>query len=90
MYSLSVGRMREAAREKELQRVAVEEAEKKYAHATAEMKAQYEQELTEARQKLVDATTRELTIVFARLVFISVHGLHAAQWQRIIATDAAP
>jgi hypothetical protein len=54
-------RQREAARETELQKQAVAEAEKQFANATAEMKQAYERKLEEARQKLVEATTRELT-----------------------------
>jgi hypothetical protein len=41
----------QAARDKELQRVAVEEAEKKFAQAIAEQKTQHEQQLAEARLK---------------------------------------
>jgi hypothetical protein len=52
---------REAARDTELKRQAVAEAEKQFANASAEMKAQYEQKLEEARQKFIEATTRELT-----------------------------
>ena len=54
--------LREAAREKELIKAAVEEAEKRFAQASVEQKGQSERELQELRQKLVDATTRELTI----------------------------
>lgn len=54
-------KQREAARDTELQRLAVAEAEKQFANAAADMKLQYERELEEARQKLVEATTRELT-----------------------------
>jgi hypothetical protein len=54
-------RQREAARDTELQKLAVAEAEKQFANATAEMKEQYERKLEEERQKLVDATTRQLT-----------------------------
>ncbi|HZL78346.1 MAG TPA: DUF4041 domain-containing protein [Candidatus Limnocylindrales bacterium] len=52
---------REAARDTELKKQAVAEAEKQFANASAEMKAQYEQKLEEARQKFIEATTRELT-----------------------------
>jgi flagellar biosynthesis GTPase FlhF len=54
-------KQQEAARDTELKRQAVAEAEKQFANASAEMKAQYEEKLEEARQKLVEATTRELT-----------------------------
>jgi F0F1-type ATP synthase membrane subunit b/b' len=54
--------LREAEKEKELIRAAVEEAEKRFAQASAEQKEQSERELQELRQKLTDATTRELTI----------------------------
>ncbi len=54
-------KQQEAARDTELKRQAVAEAEKQFASASAEMKEQYERKLEEARQKLVDATTRELT-----------------------------
>jgi hypothetical protein len=54
-------KQQEAARETELQKQAVAEAEQQFANATAEMKEQYERQLEEARQKLVEATTRELT-----------------------------
>ena len=54
-------KQREAARDTELQRLAVADAEKQFANATAEMREQYERKLEEARQKLVEATTRELT-----------------------------
>jgi hypothetical protein len=54
--------MRQAAKEEELKRKAVEEAEKKFAGATAEQKAHYEQELQKLRQDLADATQRALTI----------------------------
>lgn len=55
-------RMRQAAKEEELKRKAVEEAERKYASATADQKAQYEQELQKLRQDLIDARQRALTI----------------------------
>jgi hypothetical protein len=55
-------KLREAAREKELMRVAVEEAEKRFAQASADQKAQAEKEMEELRQKLADATKREFTI----------------------------
>jgi hypothetical protein len=54
-------KQREAARDTELKRQAVTEAEKQFANASAEMKAQYEQKLEEARQNFIEATTRELT-----------------------------
>jgi hypothetical protein len=54
--------MRQAAKEEELKRQAVEEAERKFATATAEQKAHYEQELLKLRQELADATQRALTI----------------------------
>jgi T5orf172 domain. len=54
--------MRQAAKEEELKRQAVEEAERKFATATAEQKARYEQELLKLRQELADATQRALTI----------------------------
>jgi hypothetical protein len=54
-------KQQEAARDTELKRQAVAEAEKQFASASAEMKEQYERKLEEARKKLVDATTRELT-----------------------------
>lgn len=41
----------QAARDKELQRVAVEDAEKRFAQAIVEQKAQHEQQLAEARLK---------------------------------------
>jgi hypothetical protein len=52
---------REAARDTELKRQAVADAEKQFADASAEMKTKYEQKLEEARQKFIEATTRELT-----------------------------
>ena len=55
-------KMQEAARDKELIRVAVEEAEKRFAQASTEQKAQAEKEMEDLRQKLADATKRELTI----------------------------
>src|SRR5438093_7968279 len=54
--------MRQAAKEEELKRRAVEEAEQKVASATMEQKAYYEQELQRLRQELADATQRALTI----------------------------
>ena len=54
--------MREAAREEEIKRAAVEEAEKKFAQASTEQKDQLEQELKKLRQDLLDANTRKLTI----------------------------
>jgi hypothetical protein len=55
-------KMRQAAKEEEVKRQAVEEAEGKFATATAEQKAHYEQELLKLRQELADATQRALTI----------------------------
>jgi Domain of unknown function (DUF4041)/T5orf172 domain len=55
-------KIRQAAKEEELKRRAVEEAEKKFASATTEQKAQYEQELRNLREELADATRRTLTI----------------------------
>ena len=55
-------KLQEAEKEKELIRVAVEEAEKRFAAASTEQKAQSEKELTELRQKLEEATKKELTI----------------------------
>ncbi len=55
-------KLRLAAKEEELKRQAVEEAERKFSSATAEQKAQYEQELQRLRQELSDATQRALTI----------------------------
>ena len=54
--------MRQAAKEEEMKRQAVAEAEKKFAGATAEQKARYEQELQKLRQDLADATEKTLTI----------------------------
>jgi F0F1-type ATP synthase membrane subunit b/b' len=54
--------LREAEKEKALITAAVAEAEKRFAQASAEQKEQTERELHELRQKLTDATTRELTI----------------------------
>ena len=55
-------KLQEAEKEKDLIRVAVEEAEKRFAAASAEQKAESEKELTELRQKLEEATKKELTI----------------------------
>ncbi|MDB6019682.1 MAG: hypothetical protein JWR19_4171 [Pedosphaera sp.] len=55
-------KLREAEKEKDLIRAAVEEAEKRFSQASAEQKVQSEKELEELRQKLADATKRELTI----------------------------
>lgn len=55
-------KLREAEKEKELIRVAMEEAEKRVAAASAEHKAATEKELQELRQKLDEATKKELTI----------------------------
>src|SRR5438552_761363 len=55
-------KMRQAAKEEELKKQAVEEAEQKFATATTEQKAYYEQELQRLRQELADATQRALTI----------------------------
>jgi hypothetical protein len=54
--------MRQAAKEEELKKRAVEEAEKRFASATTEQKAHYEQELQKLREELADATRRALTI----------------------------
>jgi hypothetical protein len=54
--------LQEAEREKELMRVAVEEAEKRFAAASDEQKKESEKQLLELRQKLDEATRRELTI----------------------------
>src|SRR5438094_1482811 len=54
--------MRQAAKEEELKRRAVEEAEKRFASATTEQKAHYEQQLQQLREELADATQRALTI----------------------------
>src|SRR5207249_3717126 len=55
-------KLSEAARDRELIRVAVEEAEKRFAQASTEQKAQAAKEMDDLRQKLDDATKRELTI----------------------------
>ncbi|HXP63529.1 MAG TPA: DUF4041 domain-containing protein [Dongiaceae bacterium] len=55
-------KLREAGKEKELTRAAVEEAEKRFATASAEQKAESEKELLELRQRLEEATRKELTI----------------------------
>lgn len=55
-------KMRQAAKEEELKRKAVEDAEKKFAGASAEQKARYEQELEKLRQDLAEATEKTLTI----------------------------
>jgi hypothetical protein len=55
-------KIRQSALEAELKKRAVEEAEKKFAAATTEQKAYYEQELQRVRQELSDATQRTLTI----------------------------
>lgn len=55
-------KLQEAEKEKELIRVAMEEAEKRFAAASAEQKAESEQELMALRQQLEDATRKELTI----------------------------
>jgi len=55
-------KLREAEKEKELIRVAMEEAEKRFAAASAEQKAESQKELQDLRQKLEEATKRELTI----------------------------
>jgi hypothetical protein len=55
-------KLQEAEKEKELIRVAMEEAEKRVAAASAEQKAETEKELLELRQKLEEATRKELTI----------------------------
>lgn len=55
-------KIRQAAKDEELKKKAVEEAEMKFANATAEQKAQYEQELNELRRELAEATEQKLTI----------------------------
>jgi hypothetical protein len=55
-------KLQEAEKEKELIRVAMEEAEKRFAAASAEQKAESEKELLDLRQKLEEATRKELTI----------------------------
>jgi len=55
-------KMRQAAKEEEIKRKAIEETEKKFAGATAEQKAVYEQDLKKLQQELADATLRKLTI----------------------------
>jgi hypothetical protein len=55
-------KMRQAAREEEIKRQAVEEAEKKFAIATAEQKSLYQQELRKKQEELAEATLRKLTI----------------------------
>ena len=55
-------KLKEAEKEKDLIRVAMEEAEKRFAAASAEQKAESEKELLELRQKLEEATRKELTI----------------------------
>jgi hypothetical protein len=52
----------DAEKEKELIRLAMEEAERRVAAASAEQKAELEREVAELRQKLEDATRRQLTI----------------------------
>jgi cellobiose-specific phosphotransferase system component IIB len=54
--------LQEAEKEKELTRVAVEEAEKRFAAASAEQKAESQKDLLQLRQKLEEATRKELTI----------------------------
>jgi len=54
--------LREAEKEKDIIRRAVEDAEKRFAAASAEQKVESEKELTELRKKLEDATKHELTI----------------------------
>jgi F0F1-type ATP synthase membrane subunit b/b' len=55
-------KIRQAAKEEELKKLAVQEAEKRFASASTEQKAQYEQELQKLREELADATQRTLTI----------------------------
>lgn len=55
-------KMRQAAKEEELKRKAVEEAERRFAGATAEQKATYEAQLQKLRQELVEATQTALTV----------------------------
>jgi hypothetical protein len=54
--------LREVEKEKDIIRRAVEDAEKRFAAASAEQKVESEKELTELRKKLEDATKHELTI----------------------------
>ena len=54
--------LREAEKEKELIRRAMEEAQRRSDAASAEQKAELESEVADLRQKLEDATKRELTI----------------------------
>lgn len=54
--------LREAEKEKELISRAVEEAEERVGAASAEQRAELEKDVAELRQKLEDATRRELTI----------------------------
>ena len=54
--------LREAEKEKDLIRRAMEEAEKRFAAATAEQKAESEKAVLEWRKKYEDATKHELTI----------------------------
>ena len=55
-------KLREAEKEKELIRAAMEEAERRVAAASAEQRAATEKELLELRQRLEEATKKELTI----------------------------
>ena len=55
-------KLQEAEKEKEVIRMAMEEAEKRFAAASAEQKAETEKELADLRQKLEEATRKELTI----------------------------
>jgi hypothetical protein len=55
-------KMRQAAREEEIKRQAIEETQRKLATAAAEEKAAYEEHLVKLRQELAEATIRKLTI----------------------------
>jgi len=55
-------RLREAEKEKELKRRALEEAEARFAAASAAEKAEWEAKLADLRRELEDATKHELTI----------------------------
>jgi hypothetical protein len=54
--------LREAEKEKQIIEAAMAEAEQRFAAASVEQKAETEKQLQELRQKLEDATKRELTI----------------------------
>jgi len=52
----------QAEKEKDIMSAAVEEAERRFAAASAEQKAEFKKQVLELRQQLEDATRRELTI----------------------------